>query len=63
MYKWMKEYISQFGKDFPLMDVIERNEYEIVRIIQDCCKNNTAYTPKSGKYAIAGTAKVGEASI
>lgn len=63
MYRWLKEYISQFGKDFPLMDVIELNEYEIVRIIQDCCKNNTAYTPQGGKDAIAGSAKVGEATI
>lgn len=63
MYKWLKRYIEQFGKDFPLMDIIDHNEYEICRIIQECCESNTAYTPTDGRYAMAGVAKAGEAVI
>lgn len=62
MYKWLRAYIRQFGKDFPLMDVMDHTEYEICRIIQECCESNTAYAP-SGRNAVVGTAKVGEAVI
>lgn len=40
MYKWLKEYFTAFGKDFPFSEVKDLNEYEIIRIIQDCVKNN-----------------------
>ena len=36
MYKWMKEYYTAFGKDFPFSKVADLNEYEIIRIIQYC---------------------------
>ena len=35
------------------------NEYEIIRIIQDCVKNNRIYTAEV-KHAIIGTGKIGE---
>ena len=41
MYKWLKEYFTAFGKDFPFSEVKDLNEYEIIRIIQDCIKNKT----------------------
>lgn len=44
MYKWLKEYFTAFGKDFPFSEVKDLNEYEIIRIIQDCVKNNLIYT-------------------
>jgi len=44
MYQWLKAYITQFGKDFPLASVIEKNEYEIVRILQECCEAGKEYT-------------------
>lgn len=62
MYKWLKEYFTAFGKDFPFSKVIDLNEYEIIRIIQYCVKTNTEYiadTPEKVK-AITGEFKVGE---
>ena len=44
MYKWMKEYYTAFGKDFPFSKVADLNEYEIIRIIQYCIKTNTEFT-------------------
>lgn len=43
MYYWLMRYISQFSADFPLKSVSDQNEYEICRIIQECCESNTAY--------------------
>jgi len=43
MYKWLITYVKQFGKDFPVSAVADCTEYEIVRIIQNCCRTNTAY--------------------
>lgn len=70
MYKWLKAYIEQFGADFPLSAVIDHTEYEIVRILQECCETNTPYTPGGGgetppdaDKAAVGKAKVGEATI
>lgn len=34
MYKWLKEYFTTFGKDFPFSRVADLNEYEVIRIIQ-----------------------------
>lgn len=59
MYKWLKEYFTAFGKDFPFSEVKDLNEYEIIRIIQDCVKNNRIYTSEVKK-AIIGTGKIGE---
>lgn len=62
MYKWMKEYFTAFGKDFPFSKVADLNEYEIIRIIQDCVKNNRIYTAEM-KVAIIGTGKIGQCII
>ena len=59
MYKWIMEYLNLFKKDFPFSEVIDLNEYEIIRIIQDCVKNNRIYTSEVKK-AIIGTGKIGE---
>ena len=59
MYKWLKEYFTAFGKDFSFSEVKDLNEYEIIRIIQDCVKNNRIYTAEV-KHAIIGTGKIGE---
>ena len=62
MYKWMKEYFTAFGKDFPFSKVADLNEYEIIRIIQDCVKNNRIYTAET-KVAVIGTGKIGQCII
>lgn len=62
MYKWMKEYYTAFGKDFPFSKVADLNEYEIIRIIQDCVKNNRIYTAET-KVAVIGTGKIGQCII
>ena len=59
MYKWIMEYLNLFKKDFPFSEVKDLNEYEIIRIIQDCVKNNRIYTAEV-KHAIIGTGKFGE---
>lgn len=38
------EYLNLFKQDFPFSEVKDLNEYEIIRIIQDCVKNNLIYT-------------------
>lgn len=61
MYKWMKEYYTAFGKDFPFSKVADLNEYEIIRIIQYCIKTNTEYTESTEEditEAVVGKAKV-----
>lgn len=66
MYTWLLRYIDMFGKDFPVSAVRDRTEYEIVRIIQECCISGKEYT---GSEAPAeddpkvGTAKVGESRL
>ena len=47
MYKWLKEYFTAFGKDFPFSKVADLNEYEIIRIIQYCVKTNTEYSDET----------------
>lgn len=68
MYIWLKRYIRQFGKDFPLSKVIDRTEYEIVRIIQSCCASGKEYdggedddVPKVGE-AVVGKSVLQEES-
>jgi hypothetical protein len=45
MYKLLVAYAEQFGKDFPISTVKDTasNEYEVIRMIQECIKTNTAY--------------------
>lgn len=43
MLKLLLAYIEQFGADFPISKVKDRNEYEICRMIQECLETNTAY--------------------
>lgn len=45
MYKLLVAYAEQFGKDFPISAVKDTasNEYEVIRIIQECIRTNTAY--------------------
>ncbi len=47
MYRWLKEYFTAFGKDFPFSAVADLNEYEIVRIIQYCIAHDVEYSPNS----------------
>ena len=47
MYKWIMEYLNLFKQDFPFSAVADLNEYEIIRIIQDCVKNNRIYTAET----------------
>lgn len=72
MYKWMKEYYTAFGKDFPFSKVAafskvaDLNEYEIIRIIQYCIKTNTEYTESTEDditEAIVGKAKINKSKI
>ena len=66
MYKWLKEYLVAFGKDFPFSKVADLNEYEIIRIIQYCIKTNTEYSDTSEpevKAAVLDMAKVGECQL
>lgn len=56
------EYLNLFKQDFPFSAVADLNEYEIIRIIQDCVKNNRVYTSEVKK-AIIGTGKIGECII
>lgn len=44
MYKWIMEYVNLFKQDFPFSAVTDLNEYEIIRILQDCVLNNRVYT-------------------
>lgn len=43
MLKLLLAYIEQFGADFPISKVKDRNEYEICRMIQECLETNKAY--------------------
>ena len=66
MYKWMKEYYTAFGKDFPFSKVADLNEYEIIRIIQYCIKTSTEYTESTEEditEAVVGEAKVNKSKI
>lgn len=66
MYKWLKEYLVAFGKDFPFSKVADLNEYEIIRIIQYCIKTNTEYngdTEEDITEAVVGEAKVNKSKI
>ncbi|ERT59346.1 hypothetical protein HMPREF1250_0183 [Megasphaera vaginalis (ex Srinivasan et al. 2021)] len=44
MYKLLIRYVNQFGKDFPVLSVKDKSEYEICRIVRECCERNTVYT-------------------
>nr|DAH54272.1 MAG TPA: hypothetical protein [Caudoviricetes sp.] len=66
MYKWLKEYFTAFGKDFPFSKVANLNEYEIIRILQHCVKTNTEYTDDTQTQidkAVLDTAKVGQCTV
>lgn len=66
MYKWLKEYFTAFGKDFPFSKVADLNEYEIIRILQHCVKTNTEYTDDTQTQidkAVLDTAKVGQCTV
>lgn len=47
MYKWIMEYVNLFKQDFPFSAVTDLNEYEIIRILQDCVLNNHVYTAEN----------------
>lgn len=55
MLKLLLAYIDQFGADFPISKVKDRNEYEICRIIQECLETNTAYGATSTTTSSTGT--------
>lgn len=59
MYKWIMAYLNLFKQDFPFSAVADLNEYEIIRIIQDCVKNNRIYTAET-RLAVIGTGKIGQ---
>ena len=43
MLKLLLAYIDQFGADFPISKVKDRNEYYIGRIILECMETKKAY--------------------
>lgn len=55
MLKLLLAYIEQFGADFPISKVKDRNEYEICRMIQECMETNTAYGATSTTTSASGT--------
>ncbi len=55
MYTWLLRYIDMFGKDFPVSAVKDRTEYEIVRMIQECCKSGKEYVVETGSEDDAGS--------
>ena len=66
MYKWLKEYFTAFGKDFPFSKAADMNEYEIIRVIQYCIKTNTEYaggTAEDIAAAAVGAARINQAKI
>ena len=66
MYKWLKEYFTAFGKDFPFSKVADLNEYEIIRILQHCVKTNTEYVgdiQEQINEAALDTAKIGQCTV
>ena len=49
MFTWLLRYIDTFGKDFPVSAVKDKTEYEVVRIVQECCISGKEYAaPASG---------------
>lgn len=64
MYKWLLQYITQFDEDFPVSAVKGYSEYEICRMIQECCETGEKFeVPASGKDPIVDTAVAGEAVV
>ncbi|MCI1750917.1 MAG: hypothetical protein LKI17_06305 [Megasphaera cerevisiae] len=64
MYKWLMRYIQQFDEDFPVASVRDYSEYEICRVIQECCDTGIKYTlPETPASPIVGVAQVGAATI
>lgn len=54
VYKWLKQYAEQFGEDFPFFSVRDKSEYEVCRIIQECCERNAKYTVASDVHSVTG---------
>lgn len=39
---------------FPFFSVRDKSEYEVCRIIQECCERNTKYTVASDVHSVTG---------
>lgn len=46
MYYWLMRYAETFGKEFPLRYFSERNEYDVLQIVMDCCMSGKPYRQK-----------------
>lgn len=64
MFYWLMRYAQQFGKEFPLLAVQDKSEYEVQILVMDCCARGVEY--KTGKNLndkagiSAGTGKEGK---
>ncbi len=66
MFTWLLRYIDMFGKEFPVSAVKDKTEYEIVRMIQECCISGKEYSDsgeESDDVPLVGKAKVGESRL
>lgn len=52
MYYWLMRYAETFGKDFPLRYFSERNEYDVLQIVMDCCMSGKPYRQKRAAVAV-----------
>ncbi len=43
MLHWLIVYAEQFGKEFPLLAVKDKPEYEILQIVMYCCTSGEPY--------------------
>lgn len=71
MFYWLMRYAQHFGKEFPLLAVQDKSEYEVQIIVMDCIARDEEYktvenlndkagittnTGKEGKTTSAGNA-------
>lgn len=66
MFTWLLRYIDMFGKDFPVSAVKDKTEYEVVRIVQECCISGREYSDseeESDDVPLAGKARVGKSRL
>lgn len=43
MFYWLMRYAQHFGKEFPLLAVQDKSEYEVQIIVMDCIARNEEY--------------------
>jgi hypothetical protein len=52
MYYWLMRYAETFGEEFPLRYFSERNEYDVLQIVMDCCMSRKPYRQKRAASAV-----------